>query len=312
MKTRRIQRLLITGASGLLGLNVAMQTAATYEVVGVVNMHPYQSHLFKVLQRDLLRSQAIERLLDEVQPDAILNCAALADVDSCERQPELALRMNVELPARLAAAAVKNGIRFVHISSDTIFDGKKGNYGEEDEPHPLSIYAKSKLQGERAVLEAMPKAIVARTNLIGWSRTEKRSLAEFFFYNLQAGLRVNGFKDVFFCPLLATDLAFILVKLLESSLSGLFHVFSCDAMSKIDFGVLIARRFGFDEKLIIPLSVQESGLTALRSQNLTMNTDKLQRIFDMPLPTVVDAIEGFYVQYVQGYSLKIKQDVIAV
>jgi len=304
------KKLLITGASGLLGLNAAIQLSSAYEVIGVVNTHPFQSSLFKVLQRDLLNEGMVENLIAEVQPHWIFNCAALADVDLCEKFPELAQRLNVELPAKLAKEAAKHHIGLVHVSSDTVFDGQKGDYKEEDPPNPISAYAKSKRLGECAVFEALPNAIIARTNLIGWGRSAKHSLAEFFFYHLRNNVRVNGFRDVFFCPLLANTIAEIISHLVELEAQGLFHVFSRDAMNKYEFGVQLARRFGFDETLITPLSVEEAGLTAPRSPNLTMNTAKLQQMLKMPLPSVRDALEGFYQQYIQGYPARLQQEVI--
>jgi len=308
MPARR--KLLLTGASGLLGLNAALQLSASYEVVGVVNAHPFKSSLFKVVQKNLLEDGAVESLIEEIQPHWIFNCAALADVDQCEKFPQLAQRLNVELPSKLAKEAARHRIVLVHISSDTVFDGQKGNYSEEDLPNPISVYAKSKLMGEYAVSEILPTALIARTNLIGWGRSAKRSLAEFFFYNLRDGIRVNGFRDVYFCPLLANTLAEIISRLVELEAQGLYHVFSKDAMNKYDFGVQLARRFGFDEALITPLSVEEPGLTAQRTPNLTMDTTKLQKTLGMTLPSVRDALEGFYQQYLQGYPRYLQNDVI--
>ena len=95
----------------------------------------------------------------------------------------------------------------MHVSTDAVFDGQAAATTEQDTPNPLSIYARTKLDGERGVAEANPDAIIARVNLYGWSLSGRRSLAEFFFNNLSAGKRVKGFTDVYFCPLLANDLA---------------------------------------------------------------------------------------------------------
>jgi dTDP-4-dehydrorhamnose reductase len=314
MSLTKPTRILITGASGLLGLNLALTAARStttetakpgenhrYEVYGVTHHHPLQHAPFHVVQADLLERGALEWLLDTLQPDWVIHCAALANLDDCEADPDLAHRLNAEIPGLLAALVAKGGarrqewrrltseqtkpIRLVHISTDAVFDGVRGDYGEEDQPSPLGVYARTKLAGERAVLAANPQAIVARVNLFGWSLMGRRSLAEFFFNNLSAGKRVQGFTDVYFCPLLVNDLAGVLVRMLEGGLSGLYHVVSRDATSKYDFGVAVARRFGLDQALITPTLVADSGLQARRSPNLTLRTDKLSAALNNPTPS---------------------------
>lgn len=311
-------RILITGASGLLGLNLALEAARTsqpggavdckgmHRVTGVVHSHLLRTEEFEVITADLLQPGRVERLLEEVQPDWVINCAALALVDACEADPNLANRLNVELPEKLALHVARGGARLVHLSTDAVFDGQKGNYTEQDSPNPLSTYARTKLAGEQAVRAHNPDAIIARVNLFGWSLSGKRSLAEWFFYNLQAGQRIKGFTDVFFCPLLVNDLAYILLHMLENGLKGLYHVVSRDCLSKYDFGVCLARRFSFDECLITPASVSDGNLLAARSPNLTLSSARLAQDLGGSLPDVSTGLERFYTLYQQGYPHFIK------
>jgi dTDP-4-dehydrorhamnose reductase len=316
-------RILITGASGLLGLNLALSTAGMHEVYGVTHHHLLHNTPFHVLQADLLERNALERLLDTAQPDYVIHCAALANLDDCEADPDLAHRLNAEIPGKLAALVAKGGarakvIRLVHISTDAVFDGARGDYGEEDTPNPLGVYARTKLAGERAVAAANPQAIIARVNLFGWSLMGRRSLAEFFFNNLSAGKRVMGFTDVYFCPLLVNDLAGILVSMLDKQLSGVYHVVSREATSKYDFGLAVARRFGLDEGLIAPTQVADSGLKVARSPNLTLRTHKLSAALSThdngmnngmsgTIPSWQEGLERFYELYCSGYPQMIKQ-----
>ncbi len=294
-------RVLVTGASGLLGLNLALEASRQHTVFGTTNTHFLHTQAFTVLQADLLAPGAVERLIDQTQPDWVIHCAALALLEACEADPVLAGQLNTELPRKLAATVARGGARLVHVSTDAVFDGQRGGYTEQDEPNPLSVYAKTKLEGERAVAEVDPSAIIARVNLFGWSLTGRRSLGEFFFNNLAAGNPVKGFTDVFFCPLLANDLGLILIRMLEKGLGGLYHVVSSDCLSKYDFGVAVARRFGLDEGLITPTSVIASGLTAARSPNLTLCCDKLAQDLDQPIPSISAGLERFSTLYQQGY-----------
>jgi dTDP-4-dehydrorhamnose reductase len=248
----------------------------------------------------------VESVLERTQPDWVIHCAALADLDACEADPELASQLNIELPRQLASHVARGGARLVHISTDAVFDGVRGDYREDDTPNPLSVYARTKFDAEGVVAENDPRAIIARVNLFGWSLSGKRSLSEFFFYNLSAKNHVRGFTDVFFCPLLANDLAGILIPMLEKKLEGLYHVVSQAPASKYDFGVLLARRFGLNETLIAPSSVNDAGLKAARSPLLTLRTDKLTQVLGAPPPTIIDGMQRLYRLYQENYPQYLK------
>ena len=161
-------RILITGVSGLLGLNLAQEKMDTHEVIGV-DRSKLTKAPFKVLKMDLLNPGAVDSILDSAEPNWVVNCAALADIDACEEAPELSRLLNTDLPAQLARACFKRGIRLVHLSTDAIFDGQRDGFNSElDVPNPRGVYAKTKLDGERAVLTEDPNAIVARVNFYGW------------------------------------------------------------------------------------------------------------------------------------------------
>jgi dTDP-4-dehydrorhamnose reductase len=189
----------------------------------------------------------------------------------------------------------------VHLSTDAVFDGTRGGYLETDAANPLSIYAQTKLMGEQSVLMADPDAVVARVNFYGWSLTGKRSLAEFFYYNLSAGRAVNGFTDIEFCPLFVNHLSDLLVSLLDGGFYGIFHVVSPVALTKYEFGRHIADAFGFDKSLIKPVSVIDGGLSARRSPRLTLNIDKLKAALRISLPGLHEGIQSFAVQQNAGF-----------
>lgn len=298
--------ILVTGASGLLGLNLSLQLTPDHNIVGV-DRNKLNRVPFRLLKADLLEPGACSRLIDTVRPEAVIHTAANALVDACENDPAGAYRLNADLPGELAELCARRGIRLLHISTDAVFDGtKEGLYTEEDTPNPLSVYARSKLAGEQNVLSVNPQAIVARVNFFGWSLSGSRSLVEFFFNNLSAGKLCNGFTDVWFCPMFVGDLAETLVRMLEKGLSGLYHAVGSESRTKYDFGVQVARQFGFDEGLIIPISVEESGLKAKRSHNLRLSVDKLSTHLGRLVPGLSTGLPKFYAQYRQGYPQKIR------
>jgi dTDP-4-dehydrorhamnose reductase len=195
----------------------------------------------------------------------------------------------------------------IHISTDAVFDGKDGDYSEEDHPSPVNVYGRTKLAGERIVRAVYPEATIARVNLFGWSPSGSRSLAEFFYYNLKQGNPVPGYRNVYFNPLLVNHLAEILLILLEGQNNGLIHIGGRDKLSKYEFGLEIARLFEFSPELVKPVEIEHMDSRTPRGKNLTMNVDKLIHVLDARIPDLSTGLEGLFTLYQQGYPQKIKQ-----
>ena len=299
-------KLLITGASGLLGINLALETMRAHEVIGI-DRGKLKSAPFPVRKANFFQRHVFDPALDATRPDWIINCAALANLEECEKHPGQARILNTELPRELADACARRNIKFVHLSTDAVFDGtREGPYTEDDEPNPQGVYSQTKLDGERAVLETNPDAIIARVNFFGWSLGGRRSLGEFFVNSLSDGKNVNGFTDVIFCPMWVNHLSGLLVEMLQRDLRGLYHVVGAQAMNKYQFGVEVARKFGLRESLIAPQSVEISSLTAKRSHNLWLSVHKLSTDLGHEIPEFSTGLDGFYTQFQQGYPQKIR------
>ena len=299
-------RILVTGVSGLLGINLSHEMMREYDIVGV-DRGKLVNAPFRIWKADLLDPGAVDAILNSVRPNWLINCAALADLEACENTPYLARALNTDLPAQMAKACRSRDISFAHISTDAVFDGEKdGFYTEEDSPNPLGVYSQTKLDGERAVLNENKNAIVARVNFYGWSLSGKRSLAEFFHHNLTNNKSMSGFTDVIFCPMFVNHTARILIKMLEKNLSGLYHLVGTQAMSKYQFGVEIARKFSLQEGEISPKSILASSLTARRAHNVALSTHKLSTDLGETLPEFSTGLDEFYTQYKQGFPQKVR------
>jgi dTDP-4-dehydrorhamnose reductase len=297
----------VTGASGLLGLNLSLVAAAQgHRVTGQVHSHKLRNVPFDVQQIDLQNTDQALSAFQETRPEAIIHCAALANIDQAESSPELALHLNGEVPGILAAAAHRWGIPFIHISTDAVFDGTQSSYSETDSVNPLSEYARSKLVGEQAVQAAYPGAVIARVVFFGWSLSGRRSLSEFFYHKLLAGESLSGFTDAQFCPLYAEDLARLLLEILAADLGGLYHVVSPQHLSKYAFGVRIARRFGFNPDLIQPTRMMDLERRAPRALNLVLKPDKLENALGHSLPSIEEGVDRFYQRWEEEYPQRIQ------
>ena len=295
-------RLLVTGATGLLGLNLSLVASKQgHSVTGLAHSRRLQGVPFDFMSLDLLNIGDALKAIKSVRPEAIIHCAAIANMDTARNKPDMTLQLNGEIPGVLADAADRWGIRFLHISTDAVFDGQKGGYVESDPTNPLSIYACTKMAGERAVLDANQNAIIARVVFFGWSLSGSRSLSEFFYNHLKVEEPVKGFTDTFFSPLYVEDLASILVEMVETDLTGLFHVVSPEKLSKYDFGLRIATRFGFDPGLVEPVRGGDINRGASRSLNLHLRPDKVQGALGYDLPSVDEGIDRLYQRWQEGY-----------
>jgi dTDP-4-dehydrorhamnose reductase len=279
--------IIVTGASGLLGMSL-MLTAHDRgsAVTGLFNTHSIALLDVDSEQADLTDHSSVRRLVQRLSPDWIVHCASLTAVDWCEDHPAQTHAVNVEATGNLAIAARDVGARFVYISTDSVFDGVKGEYRESDQTSPLNVYASSKLQGEQAVMTELPDSLLLRTNIYGWNAQEKQSLSEWSLNRLVNGDTVPGFMDVTFCPILVNDLSDVILDLMETNSSGLFHAVGSESCTKYEFARQIATAFGFDLKNVLATSIDDLNMQAQRPKNTSMLTEKLCGVLGRSMPDV--------------------------
>jgi dTDP-4-dehydrorhamnose reductase len=299
--------LVITGASGLLGANM-LRTAAdlSWEAVGICHRHMLRDPALQVVGLDLTDESATRKLLMDLRPHAIVHCAAATNVDWCEDNPEQAEAINVHASAVLADIASVLNAHFLYVSTDAVFDGKKGDYAETDQPAPVNVYAKTKLAAEREALRLNPLALIARVNIYGWNAQNKDSLAEWILRRLENGADVPGFTDVLFTPSLVNDLIPVLFAMSERKLTGLYHVAGSEKISKFEFARKVAAIFGFDSARITPCNVNEVNLRAVRPLDISLNVGKISMALDRSMPTVDAGLREFRELRVRQYPQKLK------
>jgi dTDP-4-dehydrorhamnose reductase len=295
-----MKRVLITGASGLLGSNLVLDAAGDHEVAAIAHRRRVEWPGVRSFQADLAEAGAARELMDLVRPEWVIHCAAATDIDACEAEPAQAFRLNRDMAGQVAEAAHAVGARLAHISTDAVFDGERGGYQEDDLSAPINVYGRSKLEGEEAVRAACPEALIIRTNIYGWNAVEKKSLAEWFLDHLQRGSECRGFADVFVSPLLVNDLGDLLFRMLEAGLRGLYHVAGGDCVSKYEFGVRVAQAFDLDAGRIKRASVKAGGLRAPRGRRLCLAGRKIEADLGVHLPGLRDGLARFKALRDQG------------
>ncbi|HVF39487.1 MAG TPA: SDR family oxidoreductase [Gemmatimonadaceae bacterium] len=299
--------LLVTGASGFLGANIALAAADEgRRVVGVTHRRAFSAEGVKTVGVDLTALEAVPNLLKDFKPDWVLNCAALANVDQCERDTALARQLNVDLPAALARACAEHGARLLHVSTDSVFDGMRGAYTELDEPRPLNEYARTKRAGEAAVMTILPAALVLRTNFVGFSADGKTGLADWITSRAFDRQTIPGFCDVTFAPLLVNELAKTMLEMIDLELSGLYHVGAGDSSTKHDFARRLCAALGADADAVTPAFLADAALHAPRPLNTSLSSAKAAEALGRPMPSVDEAIDGYAALRRSGYPERLR------
>jgi dTDP-4-dehydrorhamnose reductase len=232
--------------------------------------------------------------IERASPDIIIHAAALTNLEFCEKNPELAYDVNVNGTRNILKAAEKCGAKLVYICTDYIFDGNKGQYSEIDEPNPLSVYAKTKLQGEDLIRKNYDDFLSIRTSLHGWNPNPiKLSLSSSVIDSLRKN-RVFYATDQISSLMFTNDFATILIEMLERDLTGIYNVASSDSMSKYHFSLAVADVFKLNGDLVKPVSLDEFRkkffLIASRPKNISLNVSKIEGALGKRMRTVLDGI----------------------
>ncbi len=299
-------RIGVTGASGMLGTALIDELSNKYKVFATSRNKGLEKEGIQWDCFDLTNSQQLKRWLVNTAPDVVVHCAAMVNVDGCENNVDFATKLHVNTTTTIANYLDKNNKNLVYISTDSVFDGRqKRPYVESDEVNPLNIYAKTKLLGEKPVL-LMENGLVLRTNIIGWSRSDNSSFAEWILKGLSENKPLTLFDDVIFSPLHVSNLSIIITQAIESEISGLYHCTSKDSKSKFDFGIKMATVFNLSISNIKKISVDSMNFKANRPKNMALNSKKLSSILRYDFPTATDAIKLMKDQYDNGWLSRIK------
>ena len=270
----------ITGAGGLIGsylVKAASKFAPDRQVAALTRE-----------QLDLKDFAAVSRAFAAQRPEAIIHCAALSRAAACESNPALASKLNVDVTRHLCELAADIPLFF--FSTDVVFDGRKGNYVETDPVNPLSVYAETKAQAEKVVLQN-PRHSVIRTSLTtGVSPTGDRSFTEQMRRALERGETLKLFTDEFRCPIPAAVTARAVWDLLQRNQPGLYHLAGSERLSRWEIGRLLEQRWpqfaGKTER-----SSLEDYRGPARSPDTSLSCSRLQGLLSFALPGLTRWLE---------------------
>lgn len=289
MPTHNVSRpLLVTGGNGLLGaacVQVALERG--YSVVATHHARAPHVQDARVRWVRLEDVAGARRVVEEAAPCAVVHTAAMAIPMEVEQNPEAARAINVEFTRVLCAGAQAVGARFIHTSTDLVFDGARGDYVEEDAVAPISLYGRTKVDAEAAVMRTHPNHVVARTSLLlGPSPRGDRGVEEAMWNAVARGETPRLFVDEWRTPVAAACLARLLVGLVEHPFCGVLHTTGQEVFSRHALGLLVAQALGLPLDRMVPVTLAQSP-PALppRAPNTTLNTRRLRQLAPvLPLP----------------------------
>ena len=274
---------LIIGASGQIGGALAAECAARgLETAGA-------GVGGEALRLDLADPASVAAAFAAAKPDLVFLCSAMTWVDGCEKEPEKARRVNAEGPAAVAEECRKAGARLVYLSTEYVFDGKAGPYSEADPVNPVSVYGRTKLEGERAALAGCD-ALAARTTVVYSHSPGGVNFVMQLIGNARSGNKMRVPEDQVSNPTHAPDLARALLDLAAAGAGGVINVVGPEVMGRYEFALRACRAFGFDPGFLEPLPTSALGQAAARPLKAGLRTDLLRRTLGRDLPPVDESL----------------------
>jgi dTDP-4-dehydrorhamnose reductase len=283
--------LFITGISGLLGLNIAHLARDKFQVSGCYSGSDVCIDGVETLKLDITDLTSTAKAVRARKPHLIIHTAARTSVDYCETNPKEAETINTVASRNLASIAENLGSKFVHISTDQLFDGASSWKTEEDSPTPLNVYGDTKWRGEQQVAKECPSALILRTNFYGWGTSKRTSFSDWILHGLQQKQDLTMFSDVFYTPILINHMAAILFSLVEAGASGLFHLVGSERLSKHDFALRLATIFGYTDEYMRRGSVMRVPLNARRPLDMSLSSAKVESYLKVQMPNVEEGLK---------------------
>jgi len=288
------KKVLITGTTGLLGPFLINSFHKNYDVYGIYLKNFIETPKCKLFKQDISENEVCKLIL-KIKPHFIIHSAALTNVDLCEKNKKLADKINVLGTRNIVKSAEMIDSKLIYISTDYVFDGKKGNYSEEDKVNPVNYYAKSKYGGEKIVTGSNCDYLIVRTSLYGWNIQNKLSFGEWVIHKLRNNERINLFADQINSMIFTGDFAKILKDVVNKNIKGVLNIANKENISRYDFGLKAAEVFNLNKNLINKTKLSDfqnkNKSKTERPRNVSLNINKLKRL-GIKIPATIESLKN--------------------
>ena len=286
-------KLLITGFNGFVAGSVIAHAKGKWEIHGIdITGSPENEPGIYYHTLDLLDNQKIKTLFSEICPDAVIHTAAMANIDVCQNNQEKAEKVNVGITRTIAGLCAELGAKMILCSTDTVFDGKKGDYTEKDTPHAVNFYAGTKIKAEQIVLSASPKNVVARLSLVmglpvmGQGNSFLADTIEKLKKGDQIPFPVNEIRT----PLDVITLGSALVELAGNLYGGIIHLSGSTKINRYQMAREIAKTLGYSPELILSTDSNAMEGRAARPNDASMDNTLARQILKTPMRSLAEGL----------------------
>lgn len=302
-----MNKIVILGSSGLLGLNICLLLKNKFKIYPVINKKKIKINKIKTYHLNISSQNEIKKFLKKIKPQFLINCVALSDVEKCEQNTKLTYKINSTLASNTARICNELSIHYTFISSDHLYSGKKKFYKENDNVYPLNNYAKSKILAEKNIMKNSNNYLIIRTNFFGFGPSFRQSFLDKIFKNFKNKEPITLFSDVFYSPIYLKQLIKIIEILLKKNIKGVFNIVGNNRLTKYQFGNKIADKFNFEKKLLQKLYLKETVQKVLRPKDMSLSNKKIKKIIsDNSFFDLRNGMIQLYKDYNSNYYKEIK------
>lgn len=288
------KRILIIGSNGMLGQRLAEFFSARQDVELMCSSNEESSLIpnAQYTQVDITKKNGVKELVLGFFPDFVINAAAYTNVDKAETEREFAWKVNVIGVENIALYSWTVDAHLIHISTDYIFDGKNGPYTEIDKPNPIGYYGRTKLASENSILSSGVRFTILRTNVLyGPAKNSRPDYVKWVISSLRDKKEIRIVTDQINNPTYIDDLVSGIQTICETKKEGVYNLGGKELLSRFDFTLRIAKYFGLDAQLVIPILTKELNQPAARPLNSGLINLKAETELDYKPSSIEDSLE---------------------
>ena len=256
-----------------------------------------------IIQLDINNHEEVKNLIESQKSEIVINCISRNDIDNMEKNPRLATDVNVTGPKIIAETCEKIGSRLIHISTDSVFDGKNSMYSEDKKANPINIYARSKLDGENEIKKMCKNYVIIRTNFFGINKFGKY-LFNNILMKLKNNEKIQGFKDVIFTPLSTKNLSQQIMDVSFSDYCGILNLSANKSISKLEFCNTLAEKLNFKNYNIVEESIDNFNFIAKRPKNTSLDNSLSKSIVKHKSVDFEEWLDFSKMEIIQHFNLE--------
>lgn len=284
-------RILVLGSSGLIGTSLTQMLKKSHIVFTTSHERKNDDSSINL---DLLSDYSIEKAFELSRPEIVINlCAIYKNLDFCEDNKKLVMSINGTSLIPISKLSNKFRSFLINLSTDYVFDGKKGNYKESDLPSPINFYGVSKYEGEKNIQEIADRYCIVRTSMVYGRNSVKKTLPDWILDEIRSGNELRIINDQYMTPTYLENLCKMLMEIIRSQYGGIIHLAGPERMSRYVFALKLLRVFGLSDDKLIPVESKEFSFGSKMPKDSSLNTEKAHFLLKEKPESVLTSLENY-------------------